>query len=392
MVASTPSQPPPAHSTARALHAELLAVWSRRSRAEYAASKLLVRIDDHTAYAEVGPYRTLAEYADAHLDLNPRQTRELVQLGRVLPGLPQLDQAFADGTLGWTKAREIARVATADTDAEWVEAAMQVNSRQLEQMVSQSRIGDGPPGETEPSQGEARQRLVFHLDGPGADMVRDALALLKTQCGPDVDRGELLVALAQRVLHDADGADAPTTERFKLVIRQCATCGQAAGVDHEATDTLASMARCDAEVVDVRPGPDAGRRSRTIPARIRRLVFDRDGYRCSVPGCRCTLWLDVHHLQAFAAGGGHELDNLALVCPGHHRMVHDGVLAMERGPDGAMGCTFADGRSSACSPGGRHPAGEATATHVGQSPGAATPQVVPSTPSNRSIFDEEWWP
>src|SRR3546814_10630529 len=60
-----------------------------------------------------------------------------------------------------------------------------------------------------------------------------------------------------------------------------------------------------------------------------------------------TLWLDIHHLTRRADGGGHSLDNLGAFCDVHHRATHDGCLAIERLPSGAVRVTHADGRSSA---------------------------------------------
>jgi hypothetical protein len=36
-----------------------------------------------------------------------------------------------------------------------------------------------------------------------------------------------------------------------------------------------------------------------------------------------------HHVQPWAEGGPTKLDNLVLVCPGHHRMIHEGSLHSE---------------------------------------------------------------
>ena len=109
------------------------------------------------------------------------------------------------------------------------------------------------------------------------------------------------------------------------------------------SDTGHAMAECDAEVVDLRPGPNQGHRSRTIPPSVRRVVLLADERRCAVPGCRCSVWLDLHHLRSVAAGGGHEPWNLAVLCGAHHRLVHDGLLGLERRTDGGMTARFSDG-------------------------------------------------
>jgi hypothetical protein len=65
-----------------------------------------------------------------------------------------------------------------------------------------------------------------------------------------------------------------------------------------------------------------GRRSRTVPAPVRRALNLRDGG-CQSPGC--TMPPDLcspHHKRHWADGGGHELSNLELRCEFHHGERH----------------------------------------------------------------------
>lgn len=96
----------------------------------------------------------------------------------------------------------------------------------------------------------------------------------------------------------------------------------------------------------LRPGSTLGHLTRTIPPATRRAVLHRDGLRCVVPGCRCRLWLDLHHLKPRSLGGSHEPDNLVTLCPLHHRLAHEGLLAVRRRRDGEVEVVHADGRRS----------------------------------------------
>src|SRR5688572_7834681 len=74
-----------------------------------------------------------------------------------------------------------------------------------------------------------------------------------------------------------------------------------------------------------KPSKPSARRSRHIPARIRRAVFERDGARCThvdATGQRCreTHQLEFHHLVPFALGGEHTPQNLALRCTAHNTL------------------------------------------------------------------------
>jgi hypothetical protein len=111
-------------------------------------------------------------------------------------------------------------------------------------------------------------------------------------------------------------------------------------VDHGVVDVSAETSRrvsCDASVVQMRHSADGtvldvGRKTRTVPASIRRALQARDR-RCRFPGCmarRC----DAHHLEHWVDGGATGIDNLILLCRRHHRAVHEGGFRLIRHPDG----------------------------------------------------------
>ena len=74
--------------------------------------------------------------------------------------------------------------------------------------------------------------------------------------------------------------------------------------------------------------PDRARRSRYIPAPVRREVWRRDGGCCSYvdphSGRRCgsRFLLELDHIVPFALGGSAEPGNLRLHCSAHHRFRH----------------------------------------------------------------------
>jgi hypothetical protein len=72
-------------------------------------------------------------------------------------------------------------------------------------------------------------------------------------------------------------------------------------------------------------------------------VFERDGFRCAVPGCRSRCNLHDHHLVFRSLGGDHARDNRITVCAAHHlHGIHAGIIRAEgRAPDRLeweMGC------------------------------------------------------
>ncbi len=86
---------------------------------------------------------------------------------------------------------------------------------------------------------------------------------------------------------------------------------------------------CDAQVLpvwlDVAGVPTAlGRTQRIFSVHQRRLLALRDGH-CRFPGCsRAPAYTDAHHVVAWSDGGATDIDNAALLCRFHHRLVHEG--------------------------------------------------------------------
>jgi hypothetical protein len=84
---------------------------------------------------------------------------------------------------------------------------------------------------------------------------------------------------------------------------------------------------CDAGVVPMLEDAsgktiDVGRRTRSVPAALRRALNARDRT-CRFPGCTHGRMLDAHHLRHWIDGGETSLENTALSCRRHHRYLHD---------------------------------------------------------------------
>jgi hypothetical protein len=76
-----------------------------------------------------------------------------------------------------------------------------------------------------------------------------------------------------------------------------------------------------------------GRRSRLIPAWLRRQLFFRDGG-CRFPGCPERHFVHGHHRKHRADLGPTDLENLILLCGYHHRFVHEHGWRIEIDPEG----------------------------------------------------------
>ena len=103
---------------------------------------------------------------------------------------------------------------------------------------------------------------------------------------------------------------------------------------------LATVERlcCDAGVVQLLEGRNReplsiGRRSRVVPAAMRRAMNARD-QGCRLPGCAHEHFLHAHHIQHWSRQGETSLPNLVTLCSYHRTLLHEGGYSVCRMVDG----------------------------------------------------------
>lgn len=294
-----------------------------------------------------------------------RTAREHVRVGRVLPDLPATRGAFARGELSYSKARALTRVATADTEAPLVEAALAMTAAQLGRLLrSHRRVTRARAGEVHAgreflvgSDGEGHTELRIRLAPEEAQQVLAALDDLIDSEGllddgpaepsPGVYTTPRSRARADALVLVAGGTQPPTSTRTEVVVHVDADTLAEAPPDDETVDLdrrrhledgeavpadTARRVACDSSIVEVvtdRTGTplSVGRRTRKVSARMRRALQIRDGG-CRFPGCDNTRYIDAHHIHHWAKGGDTSLDNLVLLCRRHHRTVHEDSFAL----------------------------------------------------------------
>jgi hypothetical protein len=321
-----------------ALDAEL-AVHAREKRiADHQIAILLAEVQAQGIHLEFG-HANIAAYARVRHGIGCGAARCL--LGERLRELPVLNQAMAAGEVDWTKAREVVRVATPETEAAWTEIARTVTNRVLECAIAAAEDGL-PPTHVALEDLPGPVRMTIRLDRESAEILHATLTWLRSSSGitaKDLDDGQLLALMAQRLLADANPVTAPSPDRARFVVVNAAGVDRADPVQAE----LHAEARCDAQVVEMAHGPERGHASHTIPPATRRAVLYRDNRQCQVPDCTNRMWLDIHHVEHRADGGSNAETNLVCVCDVHHRLVHRGRLGIVA-EAGGFRFVFPDGR------------------------------------------------
>ena len=319
-----------------AAHRELVRLAAARAEHEHVLGGALLRALRAEAWRAMG-MATFTEYAERVVGLTPRQTDDRLRVAMALEGLPRASAALAEGRIHFTAVRELARVASPDTETEWLAVAEGKTVGEIEKLVAGRRVGDRP-GDA-PRDEARRHKIVLEVSAETYALYREAQATMRhgTDARLTEEDGPLL--MARTVL---GGPTDPGRASYQIHVTRCEACGtmtqDGRGQAVVVEPAIAELAECDAQRVD-----DAGRAKQEVPPATRRLVVRRQHGKCAVPGCRNALWTDVHHVRLRSEGGTHDADNLLVLCAVHHGAVHRGALFIEGSWSTGLTFRHADG-------------------------------------------------
>jgi hypothetical protein len=342
-------------------------------RIDVAKHELLTQLrqfDRHDGWANTG-FLSLTAWLAWRIDISPVAAREYVRVARALGELVRVDAAFAIGKLSYSKVRAITRVATPETEQDFLDISTNATASQIERLSAAYRRT-----RTDPKEPPLDQRRFVRRSDTASGMVRIEMQLPPEQAAvvweamsaaidaghreddavepqshasaeskrPEFDPGQLpaeradaMVSVAQAYLTHSPRTLGSGYELVLMSTKDQLEHG-AAGIGGYLRDGtpvplhVARMLACDCSRVDVEVGEsgeilDVGRARRTIPSAIGRALWLRDGG-CRAPGCGRRHHLHAHHIEAWADGGKTSASNLILLCPGHHLQVHEGNLSV----------------------------------------------------------------
>jgi hypothetical protein len=322
-------------------------------------------------------YASLADYMTNELGYSFRTAEDRLRMANALPQLPKLTEALQTGNLNFSQARELARVATPDTEQVWIDRAADLNVRQVEQAVAGHCKGDLPDDPIDPRL--VRKTLWLSVRPETEVMFREARKVLDKERGEKLDDDAVLEALCRAYLrgHQRGGSThvgaeevgprggathgaacdeqgettvgdsnrrAPGTPSgisranrgapYRVAVTVCSECKRGwkhgGGLVEEMTPPAVETAMCDAQWIGDLDSNTIERARQEISEAMRRKVMHRDQGRCQAPGCRAHNNLDVHHIVHLEHGGTNEYSGLLTLCEAHHLAHHAGTLVIAR--------------------------------------------------------------
>jgi hypothetical protein len=266
---------------------------------------LLRTVVDGRHYRALG-FPTIGLYVRERLGMSPQRARALVRLERVAPAV--LLSAYRHGGLSWVQALALLPVIVgyrghAFAEA-WVRRAKLVTVRRLRDEVDEALL----LRETDPD--------AWEKTGGFPDTTPTERRQTGAQPNGLEETSRLFFVGPRDVARLFHAVLCTVRRRIEKKRGWPATAGEA----------FAAML---VHAIDAWGGS-----SPRVPAAYR--VFERDGWRCTVPGCSSRRNLHDHHIRFRSAGGSNELENRTTLCAWHHlRGVHAGIVGLRgRAPDG----------------------------------------------------------
>jgi hypothetical protein len=320
---------------------ELHALSEQEARIKQRVTQIVREADDEGDWQAAG-CSSSAQWLAQVCSSDHRSAARITRTSSALRSLPALDHALSTGALTLDQVAAAAEFATPGTDAELARVAVGKPPSAIA-LAARTLVPPAVEDDQELYERRAlsmswtpgRRELAFSGRLPleqGAAFEQAIRSIAKTQRALDKQAdtildwqqsaADALVTLA-RQSGDVDGGArrSPTTLIVHSSDEGPPLLESAGPLSPETAERLA----CDARRLTIKPsGRDLVHSplGRCASYAQQRALHKRSPH-CQYPGCTAARELEAHHLTPVERGGKTELDNLILLCPRHHKLLHD---------------------------------------------------------------------
>jgi len=341
------------------LHRFLLLVHKIQSRARRKFIQGLLRMEETELYSLIGS-PDIYVYSRKHFNLGRTATAEALRAAKALGYLPRTLEALDAGTLAYSRVLEITKVATAATEAAWIELAQKKSFSFLRSEVRDAKqSGRDHPRKDGHGLPAIKVKIIFELAPEEREITEKALEKVRRELsaslgGKPVDAKTAFLFLMERTLETEPG-EAPAGRHegsepvYSILYHHCPGCRRshvatADGLE-EVEPGVVERVEGEAERVEIDPAQETALDAApsgpveidppNTPQLTRRVLL-RDLLRCSNPYCGRTCGLHAHHIRWRCHGGKTALSNETAVCFRCHALIHQRLLAVTVEPDGSL--------------------------------------------------------
>jgi hypothetical protein len=310
--------------------------WLRAERSRVVGEQRRLRLREVAITAVLDERDASDPMPDASVPMSTQKAT--VEVARALVSTPALADAACAGKVSWEQLEPLTRIATPETDQEWAQRGPNCTPFDLQKLARRARRLTPEDAQRrsqsrelriwrEPELGTVSGRFrIPELDGILVERVFEHLAEQQRPA-----KGEPWAPLAHRYANGlidlcTNYADVEPTGKFRHTIVIHVRDDGSADTDGLEISPTTVAAMTPSSKVKIRREDRHGverattRARKPLPAQVERHVRERDLH-CRVPGCTHTRRLQPHHLVPCCRGGADTIDNLAMVCPYHHRQL-----------------------------------------------------------------------
>lgn len=303
---------------------ESLARRSNETTAELLA--YLAEVDERKLYRREAT-SSLFAFCVERLHMSEGAAGKRIWAARAGRRFPLVLEMIARGEIHLAGVSMLAAHLTEENHAALLERARHRTRREIEKLVAE--IAPKPDAPSRVVALPQQTAPISLVSAPQAALAEPApAALAEPAPSPPRERPAVVAPLAPRRYELRVTIDEETHAKLAQLQDLLAATGgtDPAVIVSRAIDLLLdrALARRAAITDSPRPSKAPEKRSRPIPAAIKRGVWTRDGARCAFvddKGRRCsaTRFLEFHHVDNWARGATHAVDRIELRCRAHNQ-------------------------------------------------------------------------
>ena len=275
----------------KTLHERAVALVKTYLRTETELISVLQEIDRLKGFRELG-FKSLFDYVRS-LGLSESVAYNLITISRKSVQVPALKEMIQDQEISLSNAKVIVSILTPENQDKWLQAAANLPKRELEKIVAKE-FPEKSVKETARYVAEERVELKLGISEALLQKLKRIQDLESKKAAASLE--ETLEAMADLYLQKNDPLE--KAKRSKPL----------------------APARVN-------------KNPRAVSAHLHHAVQKRDQSQCThhEQGKRCPerRWLDIHHKKPLSQGGETALENLVLLCKGHHQLTHHRPLNID---------------------------------------------------------------
>lgn len=328
------------------IHWRALTVAQRYKRCEFELIEILEQVDKFKVFYQYGA-RSLFKYTTEILGLSSEVAYIFINVCRKTREVPALKEEIRKGTITVSKAKKLSPVINAKNQDFWLNMAKNESARKIEKHVAMASpkhaVREKLEYVTESKEvkdkakiisvdsiaDEARQGLPTSLEKARVQLqvgisenlmlkLRRIQDLVSQKRQKSVSLEEALEVMVNLYIEKQDPIEKAKRQKIKGKLRQ-----DAINLRHDKTKP------CN-DIVNPHPSDFTNKKvnqRKPIPARVRHQLMMKYNGQCSYVNqegkrCESKRFLDIHHIRPISHGGTDDLENLMLICSGHHRLLH----------------------------------------------------------------------